>query len=124
MPFGACVTMRTAHAWTYPRLPHNTASMRRAQLWTRIPCPLVNQTVALESTMPLFVYHCQDCDRSSEVLRHSSEEGPVHCPHCDSTAMHREFATFSVGSSQPANAMPCGGGDPAACPGGACPFAN
>lgn len=74
--------------------------------------------------MPLFAYHCTDCGRSNEILRYSSEAGPVHCPHCNSTAMHREFATFAVGSPQPKQAVPCANGDPSSCAGGACPFAN
>lgn len=77
--------------------------------------------------MPLHVFHCGDCQRSSELLIHASEQAPATCPHCGSEQLTREFSTFAVGSSSASSSpppMPCqmaaGGG----CAGGMCPMMN
>lgn len=44
--------------------------------------------------MPLYEYTCQKCHTLSELLIKGSED-PV-CPQCGSTAMKKEFSTFST----------------------------
>ena len=46
--------------------------------------------------MPLFDFHCEQCDTVSELLRRISDtEAPI-CPKCGSTQMHKCLATPSA----------------------------
>jgi putative FmdB family regulatory protein len=63
--------------------------------------------------MPIYVYRCSRCEKTSELLvRSAAEERSVRCPECQSDAVERQWATFAVGSSRsdpgPADAPFCG----------------
>ena len=63
--------------------------------------------------MPLYEYHCQDCQRSFELLRRMNDDDTdVRCPHCGSPRIERDlsaFASFSPGGA-PAAAPSSGSG--------------
>ena len=78
--------------------------------------------------MPIYEYHCTDCDRSVEVLvRHGNQED-AECPTCHGSHLTREMSVFaprggdSNGVAAAAQAMASnGGGRPSGgCGGGAC----
>ncbi len=45
--------------------------------------------------MPLYEYHCEDCQTQSEVLVRSSSE-QVTCPKCGSQRLTKLLSTFSA----------------------------
>ena len=58
--------------------------------------------------MPLYDYHCQQCESGFTELRRSSEmDSPISCPECGSMESRRSLSCFSVGGST--------SGMPAAC---------
>lgn len=65
--------------------------------------------------MPLYEYHCQQCDGSFELLRPmNADDSGIRCPHCGSEKVERElsaFASFSPGGSPnpaPSSGSGCG----------------
>lgn len=65
--------------------------------------------------MPLYVYHCEDCEQDFErMVRFSETDQPQQCPHCGSTETAKRITTFasrfsgSTASSQSASS--CSGG--------------
>lgn len=60
--------------------------------------------------MPIYEFHCDACDRDSEVLVRSSEWKGTPCPHCGSVRLRKKFSTFAA-------TVQGGGGDGAACTG-------
>ena len=55
--------------------------------------------------MPLYDYHCQQCESGFTELRRSSEmDSPISCPECGSMETSRSLSCFSVGGS--ASGMP------------------
>jgi putative FmdB family regulatory protein len=62
--------------------------------------------------MPIYEYHCDDCDRSFEELVRSSSE-QIACPSCASAKVKRLLSVFSSGrdiKSFGDAAAPSGGG--------------
>ena len=50
--------------------------------------------------MPLYDYHCQQCESGFTELRRSSEmDSPISCPDCGSMETSRSLSCFSVGGS-------------------------
>lgn len=43
--------------------------------------------------MPLYSYHCQDCDKDVELLVGASENPP--CPSCGSARMERQMSRIA-----------------------------
>ena len=73
----------------------------------------------LYNKMPLYEYHCQDCQQSFELLVNASTV--PRCPACESECLEKQFSTFSPGGGKqmaPAGPLPecqtCG------VPGGPC----
>lgn len=48
--------------------------------------------------MPLYDYHCEQCDKNFEVLRRRGDDRPVPCPECGQDA-ERQLSSFALGSS-------------------------
>ena len=69
------------------------------------------------TSMPLYEYHCLDCDQDMELLVSSSSEKP-ECPECGSSNMEKQFSTFAAGGS-PAIDVSSG-----CCSGGGCGCAS
>ena len=62
--------------------------------------------------MPLYEFHCGQCERDSEILVRSADWRGTKCPHCGSARLDKQFSTFAAagaGESAPAK-KPRGGG--------------
>jgi putative FmdB family regulatory protein len=55
--------------------------------------------------MPIYEFHCEQCERDSEILVRSTDWKNSACPHCGSKKLAKKFSTFA-----PANAGPAGEG--------------
>jgi len=55
--------------------------------------------------MPIFEFHCEQCDHEFEVLTRSGQD--PECPECHSTELRKKWSTFAA---QGAEAKPSGGG--------------
>ena len=48
--------------------------------------------------MPIYEYHCQNCNKIASVLfRSFSEVGEAICPHCSSNQLNRLMSRFTIG---------------------------
>jgi len=68
--------------------------------------------------MPIYEFHCEKCEKDSEVLVRSSDWKGVPCPHCGSTRLEKKFSTFAsstAGGSEPAACGMGGGGGGSGC---------
>jgi len=70
--------------------------------------------------MPIYEFHCEACERDSEILVRSTDWKNAECPHCGSKKLAKKFSTFaaSAGGSAPSGKIPNGGGHH--CCGGGC----
>jgi putative FmdB family regulatory protein len=70
--------------------------------------------------MPIYEFHCEQCERDSEILVRSTDWKNAKCPHCGSSKLRKNFSTFaSANASGAAPARkPSGGGHH--CCGGGC----
>jgi putative FmdB family regulatory protein len=60
--------------------------------------------------MPIYEFHCQKCERDSEILVRSSDWKGTACPNCGSKKLFKKFSVFAS-----ANAI---GGDVPSCDSG------
>jgi putative FmdB family regulatory protein len=60
--------------------------------------------------MPIYEFHCEKCERDSEILVRSSDWKGTKCPHCGSTRLEKKLSVFasSGGESNPAPGPACG----------------
>ena len=59
--------------------------------------------------MPIYEFHCEKCERDSEILVRSSKWKGTRCPHCDSTKLSKRLSVFaSAGASAPSMSKPPG----------------
>lgn len=66
------------------------------------------------SAMPIYEFHCDACDKDSEVLVRSSDWKGTRCPHCRSVKLSKKLSVFaSAGGGQ--DEMPSCSGNPSAC---------
>jgi putative FmdB family regulatory protein len=49
--------------------------------------------------MPIYEFHCEKCDRDSEILVRSSRWKGAKCPHCGSTKLEKKLSVFASSSS-------------------------
>lgn len=63
--------------------------------------------------MPIYEYHCPDCDSDHEILVRSSEE-PPKCPACGGDHLDKQFSTFA------ASGTPASSGGSSCCHSGGC----
>ncbi|HZV33329.1 MAG TPA: zinc ribbon domain-containing protein [Verrucomicrobiae bacterium] len=45
--------------------------------------------------MPIYEFHCEKCQKDSEVLVRSSQWEGTKCPHCGSTKLAKKFSVFA-----------------------------
>jgi putative FmdB family regulatory protein len=64
--------------------------------------------------MPIYEFHCDECEKDSEVLVRSSEWKGTTCPHCGSKRLEKKLSVFASAGSG-AEAMPECSGNPGAC---------
>jgi putative FmdB family regulatory protein len=69
--------------------------------------------------MPIYEFHCEGCEKDSEVLVRSSEWQGTKCPHCGSEKLEKKLSVFASGGAAPDPAPSCSG-NPNAC--GRCQF--
>jgi len=70
------------------------------------------------SSMPIYEFHCEKCEKDSEILVRSRDWTGTKCPHCGSTKIAKKFSTFASSSAgEAAPAKSSGGGR---CCGGSC----
>jgi len=55
--------------------------------------------------MPLYEFHCEKCEKDSEILVRSADWQGTACPHCGSQKLSKKFSVFASAN----------GGDGAAC---------
>jgi len=73
--------------------------------------------------MPIYEFHCIDCDRSFETLVRGGHDEDAQCPSCHGAHLSRELSVFASGrangdaASAPAGAAAMRGGG---CCGGGC----
>jgi len=71
--------------------------------------------------MPIYEFHCEQCEKDSEVLVRSSKWRGTKCPHCGSTKLSKRlsvFASATAGNSPSAPACSSGSGSCGCCGGG------
>jgi len=49
--------------------------------------------------MPIYEFHCEQCERDSEILVRSTDWKSSKCPHCGSSKLHKNFSTFASANS-------------------------
>jgi putative FmdB family regulatory protein len=70
--------------------------------------------------MPIYEFHCEKCERDSEILVRSSDWKGTACPHCGSKKLSKKFSIFASASSGGGhNAPMCASGGGGCC-GGHC----
>ena len=45
--------------------------------------------------MPIYEFHCEQCERDSEVLVRSRDWKGTKCPRCGSTKLSKKFSVFA-----------------------------
>ena len=73
--------------------------------------------------MPIYEFHCAQCEHDSEILVRSSNWQGTACPHCGSKKLSKKFSTFAAagGSGGDTGACDTGGRRPSGgCCGGHC----
>jgi putative FmdB family regulatory protein len=66
--------------------------------------------------MPIYEFHCDACDKDSEILVRSSDWKGTKCPHCGSTRLDKKFSTFaSAGAGESPVGKKAGGGGGHSC---------
>jgi putative FmdB family regulatory protein len=64
--------------------------------------------------MPLYEYHCSECDQSFEkMVRFSEVNLSPECPHCHSRETHKQISTFAArvaGATAASSASNCSSG--------------
>jgi putative FmdB family regulatory protein len=69
--------------------------------------------------MPIYEFHCEACERDSEILVRSTDWKNSECPHCGSKKLAKKFSTFASAGSEK-TAAPSGNGGGHHCCGGGC----
>jgi putative FmdB family regulatory protein len=71
--------------------------------------------------MPIYEFHCEKCERDSEILVRSADWRGTKCPHCGSSKLDKKFSTFaSAGGGSDSPACESGGKRSGGCCGGSC----
>jgi putative FmdB family regulatory protein len=68
--------------------------------------------------MPIYEFHCEKCERDSEILVRSSDWKGTECPHCGSKKLSKKFSVFASAGSEESHSGGNGGGGH--CCGGSC----
>ncbi len=65
--------------------------------------------------MPIYEFHCESCERDSEVLVRSSDWKGTKCPHCGSSRLEKKFSTFASSMAGDSSPGPACSGQPSSC---------
>lgn len=59
--------------------------------------------------MPIYEFHCEKCEKDSELLVRSSKWKGTKCPYCGSTKLEKRLSVFASSAASDAGAAPaCG----------------
>ena len=64
--------------------------------------------------MPIYEFHCEQCQKDSEILVRSRQWEGTPCPHCGSTRLAKKLSVFAS-SIAGAEAGPSCTGTPSSC---------
>ena len=62
--------------------------------------------------MPIYEFHCVDCEKASELLVRSNDWSNETCPNCGSGQLVKQLSTFAPATAEGAHSAP-----PAECTG-------
>jgi putative FmdB family regulatory protein len=66
--------------------------------------------------MPLYEFHCEKCQKDSELLVRSADWKGAKCPHCGSTRLAKKLSVFaSTGGGGGGDFEPACSGNPGSC---------
>ncbi|MBL6764474.1 MAG: zinc ribbon domain-containing protein [Verrucomicrobiae bacterium] len=65
--------------------------------------------------MPIYEFHCEACEKDSEVLVRNSDWKGTPCPHCSSTRLSKKLSVFAANSEGAAAELPPCTGNPSGC---------
>jgi putative FmdB family regulatory protein len=68
--------------------------------------------------MPIYEFHCEKCEKDSEILIRSQNWEGTECPHCGSKKLSKKFSTFASTTEGAAPKATGGGGCGGCCGGG------
>jgi putative FmdB family regulatory protein len=64
--------------------------------------------------MPIYEFHCEKCEKDSEILVRSQEWKGTECPHCGSKKLSKKLSVFAS-SAAGSNDGPACSGKPSSC---------
>lgn len=64
--------------------------------------------------MPIYEFHCDACEKDSELLVRSADWEGTLCPHCDSPKLSKKLSVFAAGGDNGDELPPCTG-NPSGC---------
>lgn len=72
--------------------------------------------------MPIYEFHCADCEKDSEILVRSTDWKGTTCPRCGSKKLSKKFSVFAATGAGGGESGACdtGGGGGGGCCGGHC----
>src|ERR1043166_8589095 len=59
--------------------------------------------------MPIYEFHCEKCERDSEVIVRSSHWKGTKCPHCGSSKLSKKLSVFTSSTPTGSEAPACTG---------------
>ncbi len=65
--------------------------------------------------MPIYEFHCQKCEKDSEILVRSSRWRGTKCPHCGSAKLAKKLSVFASAGATGASEAPACEGGPGSC---------
>lgn len=65
--------------------------------------------------MPIYEFHCDSCNRDSEVLVRSTKWEGTPCPHCGSKKLAKKLSVFASSTAGGAGEAPSCSGTPKSC---------
>jgi len=70
--------------------------------------------------MPIYEFHCEKCERDSEILVRSSDWKGTECPHCGSKKLSKKFSVFASANAASGNDVSLCDSGGGGCCGGHC----
>jgi putative FmdB family regulatory protein len=61
--------------------------------------------------MPIYEFHCEECERDSEILVCSTDWKGATCSHCGSTKLTKKLSVFASAGGDSHSAPSFGGGN-------------
>jgi putative FmdB family regulatory protein len=69
-------------------------------------------------SMPIYEFHCGECEWDGEILVRSADWKNSECPHCGSKKLSKKFSTFASANTGEGVSAPKSGGGHHCCGGG------